>query len=131
MHLADADRIYERQIFHANVHFVEGQCGEILKVELDLELDSLVNGAVADHTGPADEEPVLQVADLLTDARPASQWRASHQRRGLFETGRLVPPDGVVHQPPAEVDIEGLVRRDRKSTRLNSSHLGISYAVFC
>src|SRR5437899_7710072 len=25
---------------------------------------------------------------------------------------------------------EGL-RRDRKSTRLNSSHLGISYAVFC
>src|SRR5262245_19862608 len=25
----------------------------------------------------------------------------------------------------------GLVPRDRKSTRLNSSHLGISYAVFC
>src|SRR5262245_62513225 len=24
-----------------------------------------------------------------------------------------------------------LVRSDRKSTRLNSSHLGISYAVFC
>src|SRR5205814_2717169 len=24
-----------------------------------------------------------------------------------------------------------VVRRDRKSTRLNSSHLGISYAVFC
>src|SRR5258705_10286034 len=24
-----------------------------------------------------------------------------------------------------------LFRRDRKSTRLNSSHLGISYAVFC
>src|SRR5262245_64486492 len=25
----------------------------------------------------------------------------------------------------------GRLRRDRKSTRLNSSHLGISYAVFC
>src|SRR5438045_8755410 len=25
----------------------------------------------------------------------------------------------------------GRCRRDRKSTRLNSSHLGISYAVFC
>src|SRR5947199_7971620 len=25
----------------------------------------------------------------------------------------------------------GLRERDRKSTRLNSSHLGISYAVFC
>src|SRR5205814_6841931 len=31
--------------------------------------------------------------------------------------------------PDAAVDI--LVREDRKSTRLNSSHLGISYAVFC
>src|SRR5262245_37278377 len=34
---------------------------------------------------------------------------------------RLLPP-----APPAEEDA-----RDRKSTRLNSSHLGISYAVFC
>src|SRR5262245_35885008 len=25
----------------------------------------------------------------------------------------------------------GVLERDRKSTRLNSSHLGISYAVFC
>src|SRR3712207_7455452 len=25
----------------------------------------------------------------------------------------------------------GLIRRDRKSTRLNSSHANISYAVFC
>src|SRR5205814_5116946 len=25
----------------------------------------------------------------------------------------------------------GAINRDRKSTRLNSSHLGISYAVFC
>src|SRR5947199_5792618 len=27
--------------------------------------------------------------------------------------------------------IGAIERRDRKSTRLNSSHLGISYAVFC
>src|SRR5258705_7034913 len=27
--------------------------------------------------------------------------------------------------------LSGAFRRDRKSTRLNSSHLGISYAVFC
>src|SRR5436853_1234016 len=27
--------------------------------------------------------------------------------------------------------LDGLVGPDRKSTRLNSSHLGISYAVFC
>src|SRR3712207_7202603 len=29
------------------------------------------------------------------------------------------------------VDHEGLLREDRKSTRLNSSHANISYAVFC
>src|SRR6266566_8375324 len=30
-----------------------------------------------------------------------------------------------------DVDSTGLVKGDRKSTRLNSSHLVISYAVFC
>src|ERR1035441_10595343 len=31
----------------------------------------------------------------------------------------------------SEVNPHALARQDRKSTRLNSSHLGISYAVFC
>src|SRR5262245_65099154 len=31
----------------------------------------------------------------------------------------------------ARDDIDRRASRDRKSTRLNSSHLGISYAVFC
>src|SRR5437899_8593102 len=35
---------------------------------------------------------------------------------------------GVVKTRTASV---GVRKRDRKSTRLNSSHLGISYAVFC
>src|SRR5947199_3519645 len=41
---------------------------------------------------------------------------------------------GRVHfQTEVDVQLVELVedRRDRKSTRLNSSHLGISYAVFC
>src|SRR3989442_6633561 len=45
---------------------------------------------------------------------------------------------GVAHGRHGAVDhFEGvgqdlpLVRRDRKSTRLNSSHVRISYAVFC
>src|SRR5205814_10577056 len=65
-----------------------------------------------------------------------------------------LPPDTRGHEPECG-DVEGAVtgplprltggagdhvvihpddpvhRRDRKSTRLNSSHLGISYAVFC
>src|SRR5690242_21470262 len=34
-------------------------------------------------------------------------------------------------QPGAHVHGEALPHRDRKSTRLNSSHMSISYAVFC
>src|SRR5690625_7099618 len=36
----------------------------------------------------------------------------------------------VVANPPYTIAAE-LLRRDRKSTRLNSSHVAISYAVFC
>src|SRR5256885_11221501 len=36
-----------------------------------------------------------------------------------------------VGQHPALVGLEAGLQRDRKSTRLNSSHLVISYAVFC
>src|SRR3712207_8096870 len=39
---------------------------------------------------------------------------------GLY---RVEPPDGLGHRPVEVID--------RKSTRLNSSHANISYAVFC
>src|SRR5256885_2807129 len=44
-----------------------------------------------------------------------------------------VPPVGPTQQAPASGSQGRLsrARRDRKSTRLNSSHLVISYAVFC
>src|SRR5258705_5940096 len=54
----------------------------------------------------------------------------------LFRSlARREPPSGVRFPPPAP-DRDALAgadsqRSDRKSTRLNSSHLGISYAVFC
>src|SRR5437899_9593599 len=41
---------------------------------------------------------------------------------------------GEAHDPALhlrQVDVLALAGADRKSTRLNSSHLGISYAVFC
>src|SRR5205814_8566456 len=41
-------------------------------------------------------------------------------------SGLSIAPTGLT---PAT--IQGTKSRDRKSTRLNSSHLGISYAVFC
>src|SRR2546426_8039110 len=47
----------------------------------------------------------------------AGQHRDGRHRRAVLATARALPAE-----PTA---------RDRKSTRLNSSHLVISYAVFC
>src|SRR5437899_5879537 len=50
--------------------------------------------------------------------------------RSFMLAGRNVAHNGAILEPvdPAPGGEAGL---DRKSTRLNSSHLGISYAVFC
>src|SRR5256885_10557108 len=41
------------------------------------------------------------------------------------------PVDLIQHLGAAELGHDGVCQVDRKSTRLNSSHLVISYAVFC
>src|SRR5947199_8917502 len=65
------------------------------------------------------DTPTTEIYTLsLHDALPicgAFAWR----RRNPATRSRANCSDGS-HSPP-----------DRKSTRLNSSHLGISYAVFC
>src|SRR5690606_41612263 len=50
--------------------------------------------------------------------------RTARVARKVAGVGRLQPHVGA--PGPA-----GMMRRDRKSTRLNSSHVKISYAVFC
>src|SRR5688500_19373849 len=61
-------------------------------------------------------------------------------QRMLTRTLRTLERDGLVErrevdeaQPGVEYSLSelGLLLLDRKSTRLNSSHLVISYAVFC
>src|SRR5256885_9949497 len=53
----------------------------------------------------------------------------------LFRSGQAFQPDAGANQTTAvRKTLEwriGPIRPDRKSTRLNSSHLVISYAVFC
>src|SRR5690606_40122796 len=70
------------------------------------------------------------------DARRAAQPQAS--QHGLAMVGRSVHVDQVVGafaQQATQADDFGQhrpqTRADRKSTRLNSSHVKISYAVFC
>src|SRR5258708_21867452 len=42
-----------------------------------------------------------------------------------------VKPSGITTRSTSRVGVAGGLYRDRKSTRLNSSHQIISYAVFC
>src|SRR5207249_12161358 len=89
----------------------------------------------------------------LHDALPISSRRVGRRslRRSLLPLGPSLPDTtdrfkesrlvGVISNPLAlGLAPEGrgsrrgsftLARRDRKSTRLNSSHVSISYAVFC
>src|ERR1035438_5317570 len=59
------------------------------------------------------------------------------QDRNLFGTKQHLHPIYGTQSLPTREDLGGAWKTvnsnwiDRKSTRLNSSHLGISYAVFC
>src|SRR2546426_8710765 len=70
----------------------------------------------------------------LHDALPISQRRprASHRdpRRPALLPERTAARKALA-PPPRNLPRNARAHRDRKSTRLNSSHLVISYAVFC
>src|SRR2546422_8526790 len=74
----------------------------------------------ADVTG-IEVDPLLRA--LYSDPKGQGAIRGPHGREG-----RLWVLDGHF---PAEAEITAAVGEDRKSTRLNSSHGYISYAVFC
>src|SRR5438045_4874885 len=63
----------------------------------------------------------------LHDALPISGEPGAGAIRAVGTAGALASTVRDT-QPPSE---SRTVEADRKSTRLNSSHLGISYAVFC
>src|SRR3712207_8656795 len=54
--------------------------------------------------------------------------------QGLGLLGRALAARGarrIAVEDPSSADEDQILQRDRKSTRLNSSHANISYAVFC
>src|SRR5205814_6839659 len=60
----------------------------------------------------------------LHDALPICPQGGASVRMTLSPSASISTPSPTASTTPAEGE-------DRKSTRLNSSHLGISYAVFC
>src|SRR5690242_21855910 len=66
----------------------------------------------------------------LHDALPISR-RAERPRRALAVGARVEDLHAGAVLGLSRARREGCAQRDRKSTRLNSSHMSISYAVFC
>src|SRR5688572_31253127 len=62
------------------------------------------------------------------DSQPAG---AGQEEPGLLAEGAAVPGRGGVPAHAGREPEGGPAAEDRKSTRLNSSHSQISYAVFC
>src|SRR5262245_64912573 len=82
--------------------------------------------AVVSTLGP---RQVFKPTSMLHDSA-VSTTRAMQRS----EVKRLVVLSAAAHFPGIPNRILSFILRnhiDRKSTRLNSSHLGISYAVFC
>src|SRR3712207_8029929 len=74
-------------------------------------------------------ERVAQQADPRPGGRDRDTLAARHP---FAEVGQQGGDELVVGAVEERVVLETLVtHRDRKSTRLNSSHANISYAVFC
>src|SRR5207249_10475678 len=62
------------------------------------------------------------------DAPNYAQWHVDADNRAAFESWGHDMASELV----ADAEIDNTVfAKDRKSTRLNSSHVSISYAVFC
>src|SRR5699024_9457416 len=94
----------------------------------------------ATSVGPIDYSAVKQVFVAYDGKVGASTMAASQLRNQFTKNGINVPVEAkdindlsndssnlVIATP----EVGEKVRQDRKSTRLNSSHVSISYAVFC
>src|SRR5262245_62189572 len=90
-----------------------------------LQLDGALGGFLAALEVAQERAAVCQLQPVPTRFGIALD-RAREGRFGFFEVGR-----SDQQAAPQSAEHARIVRRDRKSTRLNSSHLGISYAVFC
>src|SRR5258707_2916118 len=69
-----------------------------------------------------------QITELAARSEPGIDGQESPAEKAR----RAVPPAQLVRVPHDDHDRQAwTVNADRKSTRLNSSHANISYAVFC
>src|SRR5690625_6898754 len=126
-------------VMHINNLYCRLQSVQTYEQELELNVESAdipfvsestgpVTDALFRITGPTSEDWRLRVVDNT------SSTGFTMERYDPLEEGQYVVLDpGMYHAWRTDGDPSWDVRYeiDRKSTRLNSSHVAISYAVFC
>src|ERR1035438_10578834 len=91
--------------------------------EVDEATGGLPRGCLTEIVGPASSGRTSLLLSILAQATAREEICALVDAEDAFDPASAAA---------AGVRLERLIWvRDRKSTRLNSSHLGISYAVFC
>src|SRR5438132_1601013 len=68
------------------------------------------------------------VNNSIWDTSSQKSKTAGSQKRKQTQINK---PAGEIKRPTIDASMVGYIDEDRKSTRLNSSHTVISYAVFC
>src|SRR5437899_5521911 len=72
-----------------------------------------------------------EAVEFLLASATAKIWRHAYRNeQEAISQAELFSGDGYAEQVKGKF-LDEYHQVDRKSTRLNSSHLGISYAVFC
>src|SRR5205814_4565958 len=84
------------------------------------------------HDPSPSEFYTLSLHDALpTSVAPSGSSSATSTGAARSGCPRATPDAGRAYAASCSVIQSAIAGRDRKSTRLNSSHLGISYTVFC
>src|SRR5699024_11817957 len=79
-----------------------------------------------------DALPICRVTvELVLGGRGQRHLTRHVPNRATRNVPCLRDPVHVLRDPPTLNDLDLVEQLDRKSTRLNSSHVSISYAVFC
>src|SRR5258705_4551686 len=106
--------------------------GEISGAE-DLLIDGSVEGVVRLSEGQLTIGPAARLSASITagDVLVRGNVKGNVCAKGRIEIGNEASVTGDLRTRQVFIESGAWFKGDRKSTRLNSSHLGISYAVFC
>src|SRR3712207_3637949 len=108
----------------------------VMDLSTGKEIDLVRQAIIEASTVPIGTVPIYQiVTDVVKDVADLEPRHflemIEHQARQGVDYMTLHAGILLEHLPLVYGRVTGIVSRDRKSTRLNSSHANISYAVFC